>query len=68
MGLGKNSTRANLRQNPHAVYVIMVPGATITDWRGIWVYLKVLSIATSRSLFFICLEVYPFPIEFFKIK
>jgi len=47
MGLGKNHTLANLQQNPHAVYLIMEPGATLMDWKGIRVYLKALNIATS---------------------
>ena len=47
MGLGKNRTLANLQQNPHAVYLIMEPGASIMDWKGIRVYLKAQKIATS---------------------
>ena len=47
MWLGKNRTLANLQQNPHAVYLIMEPGATIMDWKGIRVYLKAQNIATS---------------------
>ena len=47
MGLGQNRTLADLQQNPHAVYLIMEPGATIMDWKGVRVYLKVRSIATS---------------------
>jgi hypothetical protein len=47
MGLGKNRTLANLQQNPHAVYLIMEPGASIMDWKGIRVYLKVQNIAIS---------------------
>ena len=47
MGLGKNRSLANLQQNPHAVYLIMEPGATLMDWKGIRVYLKATNIATS---------------------
>ena len=47
MGLGENRTLANLQQNPHAVYLIMEPGATLADWKGIRVYLKAHTIATS---------------------
>ncbi|MGA2934185.1 MAG: pyridoxamine 5'-phosphate oxidase family protein [Methanomicrobiales archaeon] len=47
MGLGKNRSLANLQQNPHAVYLIMEPGATLKDWKGIRVYLKAQNIATS---------------------
>ena len=47
MGLGKNRSLANLQANPHAVYLIMEPGVTLMDWKGIRVYLKVQNIATS---------------------
>jgi len=47
MGLGKNRTLANLQQNPHAVFLIMEPGKTLMDWKGIRVYLKAKNIATS---------------------
>jgi len=47
MGLGKNRSLANLQQNPFAVYLIMEPGATLMDWKGIRVYLKAQNIATS---------------------
>ncbi|HSQ92817.1 MAG TPA: pyridoxamine 5'-phosphate oxidase family protein [Methanoregula sp.] len=46
-GLGKNRTLAYLQQNPHAVYLIMEPGKTIMDWKGIRVYLKAQEIATA---------------------
>jgi hypothetical protein len=47
MGLGQNRTLANLQENPMAVYLIMEPGKTLMDWKGIRVYLKVQNIATS---------------------
>jgi hypothetical protein len=47
MGLGKNRSFANLQQNPQAVYLIMEPGKTIMDWKGIRVYLEAKEIATS---------------------
>ena len=47
MGLGNSRTLANLQQNPHAVYLIMEPGATIMDWKGIRVYLKAQAVTTS---------------------
>jgi len=40
MGLGKNRTLTYLRQNPHAVWLIMEPGETIMEWKGIRLYLK----------------------------
>ena len=50
MGLGRNRSLANLGENPHAVYLIMEPGATIMDWKGIRVYLKMTNMATSGPM------------------
>jgi hypothetical protein len=47
MGLGKNRTYANLQENPHAVFMIMEPGKTPMEWKGVRVYLKVISSANS---------------------
>jgi len=47
IGLGNNRTLANLSENPHAVYMIMEPGRSIMDWKGIRVYLEVSEIARS---------------------
>jgi hypothetical protein len=51
MGLGKNRTLANLQENPYAVYLIMEPGETIVDWKGVRVYLELMDLATSGPLF-----------------
>ncbi|MDT8357570.1 MAG: pyridoxamine 5'-phosphate oxidase family protein [Methanomicrobiaceae archaeon] len=50
MGLGENRTLANLQQNPHAVFLIVVPGEEFMDWKGIRVYLKVKDLATSGQM------------------
>ncbi len=50
MGLGKNRTLANLQENPYAVFLIMEPGETITNWKGVRVYLKRTDLATSGPL------------------
>ncbi|MBP1929498.1 hypothetical protein J2741_002045 [Methanolinea mesophila] len=50
MGLGTNRTLENLQQNPHAVFMIIEPGKTVMDWKGIRVYLKVKALATSGEL------------------
>jgi hypothetical protein len=50
MGLGKNRTFANLQENPHAVFLIMEPGKTPMDWKGVRVYLKMKSSATSGPM------------------
>ncbi len=47
MGIGNNRTLAYLRENPNAVYTIMELGATLADWKGLRVYLKMKEYATS---------------------
>ena len=47
MGLGKNRTFANLQENPYAAYMIMEPGKTLTEWKGVRVYLKMTDCQTS---------------------
>ena len=47
MGLGKNRTLSNLQQNPHAVFLVMEPGKTLADWKGVRVYLEAKNIAKS---------------------
>ena len=34
MGIGKNRSFQNLQENPKAVFIVMEPGATVTDWKG----------------------------------
>ena len=51
MGLGKNRTFANLQENPHAVFVIMEPGETAADWKGVRVYLQMTDCQTSGKRF-----------------
>jgi len=46
-GLGKNRSLINLQQNPHAVFLVMEPGKTLADWKGVRVYLRAKSIATT---------------------
>jgi len=45
-----NRTFANLLENPYAMYTIMEPGDSITDWKGIRVYMKLKEYATSGEL------------------
>ncbi|MDW7712638.1 MAG: pyridoxamine 5'-phosphate oxidase family protein [Deferrisomatales bacterium] len=40
VGLGKNQSLENLRENPHAVFLVMEPGPTAPEWKGVRVYLK----------------------------
>ncbi len=51
LGLGHNRSFANLRENPHAVFMIMQPGETPPEWKGIRVYLKLKEIQESGRKF-----------------
>jgi hypothetical protein len=45
-----NRTFANLREDPYAMYAIMETGDSITDWKGIRVYMKLKDYATSGEM------------------
>ena len=47
MALRKNLTFDNLKENPQAVFMIMEPGKTSAEWKGIRVYLKMKEVQTS---------------------
>ena len=47
MGLGNNRTFANLQQNPQAVFMVMEPGASLMDWKGVRIYVKMTDCQTS---------------------
>ena len=47
MALRKNRTLDNLKENPHAVFMIMEPGKTSAEWKGVRVYLKMKECQTS---------------------
>jgi hypothetical protein len=47
MATRKNRTFANLQENPHAVFMIMEPGKTSSEWRGLRVYLKMTGYKTE---------------------
>ncbi|MEJ2730831.1 MAG: pyridoxamine 5'-phosphate oxidase family protein [Deltaproteobacteria bacterium] len=47
MGLGKNRTFTNLQDNPHAVFMIMEPGESLSEWKGVRVYLTMTECQTS---------------------
>jgi hypothetical protein len=47
MGLGKDRSLQYLQENPNAVFLIMEPGKSLTEWKGIRVYLKMKTAATS---------------------
>ena len=47
MGLGNNRTFANLQANPSAVFMVMEPGQSITDWKGVRIYVTMTECQTS---------------------
>lgn len=47
MGIGKNRSFANLQENPNAVFIIMEPGKSIMEWKGVRVYLSMTACETS---------------------
>ena len=47
MGCGKNRTFANLQENPNAVFMIMEPGNSPLEWKGVRLYLKMIECETS---------------------
>lgn len=47
MGIGKNRTFANLLENPYAVFMIMEPGKSLSEWKGVRVYLKMIDYETA---------------------
>ena len=47
MGCGKNRTFANLQENPNAVFMIMEPGNSPPEWKGVRLYLKMTECETS---------------------
>ncbi|MEN6517983.1 MAG: pyridoxamine 5'-phosphate oxidase family protein [Methanospirillum sp.] len=50
-GSGWNRTLANLKENPHAAYTIMEPGASLMDWKGVRVYMTLKDVTTSGPAF-----------------
>lgn len=49
MGLGNNRTLANLKENPYAAYIIMEPGKSLPEWKGVRLYLKATGIDTEGN-------------------
>lgn len=47
MATRKNRTFANLQENPCAVFMIMEPGKTPSEWRGLRVYLRMTGYKTE---------------------
>jgi len=47
VAMAEGRTFANLKENPHAVFMIMEIGSGIMDWKGIRVYLRMNEFITS---------------------
>lgn len=47
MGLGNNRTFRYLKENPHGVFMIMEPGTTPTEWKGVRLYVKMTDCQTE---------------------
>jgi hypothetical protein len=47
VALGKNRTLENLQENPNACYMIMAPGKSIFEWKGVRIYMKMTACETS---------------------
>ena len=47
MGLTKNRTLFNLQENPNAVFMIMEPGKTLSEWKGVRIYVKMTDCSTA---------------------
>ena len=47
MGLTQNRTLSYLQENPNAVFMIMEPGKSLPEWKGVRVYVKMTDCSTS---------------------
>lgn len=47
MGSGKNRTLSNLQENPQAVFLVMEPGKTLPEWKGVRLYVRMKECQTS---------------------
>jgi len=51
MGIGNNRSYRNLQRNPKAVFIVMEPGETVTDWKGARVYLEAVDLDTDGEFY-----------------
>lgn len=47
MGSGYNRTYQNLLENPYAVFLVMEPGKTVPEWKGVRIYVRLTEHETS---------------------
>ena len=50
MGIGNNRSFKNLQANPKAVFIVLEPGETPMQWKGVRVYLRAEGIELEGSL------------------
>jgi hypothetical protein len=51
MGIGRNRSFRNLQENPKAVFMIVEPGKTAMDWKGVRVYLEAMDIESGGGFY-----------------
>jgi len=47
MGLTRNRTLSYLQENPGAVFMIMEPGKSLSEWKGVRIYVKMTDCSTA---------------------
>lgn len=47
MGIGKNRSFKYLKENPKAVFILMEPGQSPMEWKGVRVYLEAAAVETE---------------------
>ncbi len=47
MGIGNNRSLANLQENPFAVFLVMEPGKSLAEWKGVRIYVKMVDCQTA---------------------
>jgi len=50
MGIGKNRSFSYLQENPRAVFILMEPGQSPMEWKGVRVYLEAAAIETEGEM------------------
>ena len=50
MGIGNNRSFKNLQANPKAAFIVLEPGETMQEWKGIRVYLRAEAIELQGAL------------------
>ena len=50
MGIGNNRSFKNLQENPKAAFIVLEPGETLPEWKGVRVYLRAEAIEVQGAL------------------